>query len=261
MSNKLFSEQEIQDIIKRAADLQKAEQAKTSDKEGLTIEEIIEAGTAAGLDVHHITTAAMEMRGDKVTRYSGISDTHIFEEREIKTPLNGEKAWNEIVSELRHHFGEDTFGKTNINSHRFEWSHTSLSGIETLASLTERDGSYRIRLSQRVGLASSLTEGVFYGSGLAFLASIGATALFLKTFVAGAIFFGVSVAPFSLLVYALDVAWRKKKLRRLKELTDKITDQIKTMFISSTGQERITIESQEQRQSNNDEAQSEQIKT
>jgi hypothetical protein len=95
-----------------------------------------------------------------------------------------------------------------------------------VASLSKREHGVRLRVSQRVGLASSLTEGVMYGGILAtVLFGIG-LGVFKPTFFEGAGLFASLFTVSSILVYTLDVAWRKKKLRKLKELVDKIVDQI-----------------------------------
>ncbi len=227
MPDKVYSEEEIQLIIKRAAELQKLEQENSSKKEkGLTIDELLQIGDDAGLDMDFIKTAALEYREKNITRRSGLTDTHIFEEREINTEALMDDIWNEVTTDLKHHVGGDTFGKTKEDYSKKEWVNTSLSGIETVASLTKREHGVRLRVSQRVGLASSLTEGVMYGGILAaILFGIG-LGVFDPTPFEGAGLFASLFTISSILVYTLDVAWRKKKLGKLKELVNKIVDQI-----------------------------------
>lgn len=229
MPDKVFSEDEIQLIIKRAAELQKEEQETSTKKEsGLTMDELLQIGDEAGLEMDLIKTAALEYREKNITRRSGLTDTHIFEEREINTEAYIDDIWNEVTTDLKHHVGGETFGKTKEDYSKKEWVNTSLSGIETVASLTKRESGVRLRVSQRVGLASSLTEGVMYGGILATIA-FGLGFAFLKPsfFEASALFASLFTVS-SILVYSLDVAWRKKKLSKLKELVNKIVDQIPT---------------------------------
>lgn len=229
MPDKIFSEDEIQLIIKRAAELQKEEQESSSKKEkGLTMNELLEIGDEAGLDMELIKTAALEYREKNITRRSGLTDTHIFEEREVNTEAYIDDVWNEITTELKHFVGGDTFGKTKEDFSKKEWVNTSLSGIETVASLSKREGGVRLRVSQRVGLASSLTEGVSYGLLLTFV-PFGLVFAFLKpSFFEASALFASLFTVCSILVYTLDVAWRKKKLGRLKDLVDKIVEQVPT---------------------------------
>ncbi len=244
MPDKIFSEDEIQQIIKRAAELQKKEQESSSKKEdGLTMAELLEIGDEAGLDSELIKTAALEYREKNITRRSGLTDTHIFEEREISTQAYIDDIWNEVTTDLKHHVGGETFGKTKEDYSKKEWVNTSLSGIETVASLSKRENGVRLRVSQRVGLASSLTEGVFYGGILAAVLFGISLAAFKPSIFEGSALFASLFTVSSILVYTLDIAWRKKKLRKLKELVDKIVDQIPTKStLKKTVKDSGTIE-------------------
>jgi len=190
--------------------------------------ELLEIGDEAGLDSKLIKTAALEYRDKNITRRSGLTDTHIFEEREISTQAYIDDIWNEVTRDLKHHVGGETFGKTKEDYSKKEWVNTSLSGIEPVASLSKREDGVRLRVSQRVGLASSLTEGVFYGGILsAILFGIVFVAFKPSLFEVSALFASIFTVS-SILVYTLDIAWRKKKLRKLKELVWKIVEQIPT---------------------------------
>lgn len=249
MPDKIYSEDEIQLIIKRAAELQKEERESSSKKEnGLTMDELLQIGDEAGLDMNLIKTAALEYREKNITRRSGLTDTHIFEEREINTGAFVDDIWREITTELKHNVGGDTFGKTTEDSSKKEWINTSLSGIETVASLSEREDGVMLRVSQRVGLASSLTEGVMYGGILSLLLFLGAGELLKPSFFEGSALFASLFTVSSVIVYAIDVAWRKKKLGRLKDLVHKIVEQIpaKASFKASEKDAgEIEIESKE----------------
>ena len=250
--DKVFSEGEIQRIIKRAAELQKKEANKKEEKNsGLTMDELLAIGDEAGLDIQYLKTAALEMRDKKVVRHSGITDTHIFEEREFNTEAPEDLVWDDVIAELTHHFGGDTFGKTKEHNRKREWTHTSVSGIETIVSLNNRGDQSKLRLSQRVGLGSPLTEGISYGALLALILSGIGMAIF-KPPVAIALFMGAGLwGMSSLLVYTLDVAWRKRKLKNLGTLADKIIDQLPSSIqevkkkTSSTNTASIEIESKD----------------
>ncbi len=244
MNDRVFSEEEIQKIIKRAAEIQKDEQEKSSRKEnGLTMDELLKIGEGSGLDMQHIKVAAMEFSEKNVTRHSGFTDTHIFEEREISTTANEDKIWDEIRAELRHNFGVgDTFGEIKEHPTQKEWSHKSLSGIETIASLSSRTNGVKLRISQRVGLASSLTEGVMYGGILSLVGFSFGFAFLEPSFYQGTALFASLLVVFSILVYTLDVAWRKKKLRGLSDMVDKIADQIPSVADETQTKASISIE-------------------
>ncbi len=250
--NKVFSEEEIQRIIKRATELQKKESNSKEEKDsGLTMDELLSIGEEAGLDVQYLKTAALEVRDQKIIRHSGITDTHIFEEREFGTEAPEDLVWDDVIAELTHHFGGDTFGSTKEHRQKKEWTHTSVSGIETIVSLNNRGDQSKLRLSQRVGLGSPLTEGISYGAILAFLLTVVGMAIFEPS-VATATMMGAGLwGMSSLLVYTLDVAWRKRKLTNLGALADKILDQLPSSIqevkkkVSNTNTSTIEIESEE----------------
>jgi hypothetical protein len=244
MSERHFSEEEIQKIIKRAAELQKEDQdAKSKSEQGLTMDELMKIGESSGLDMQHIKVAALEFSEKNVTRHSGFTDTHIFEEREIETSADEEKIWDEIRAELRHNFGVgDTFGEIKEHPTQKEWSHKSLSGIETIASLSKRPKGVKLRISQRVGLASALTEGVMYGGILSMIAFSFGFAFLEPSVYQGTALFASLLVVFSILVYTLDVAWRKKKLRLLADMVDKIADQIPAVENETKTDSKIEIE-------------------
>lgn len=256
MSDRLFSEEEIQKIIKRAAELQKEEQNSVVNKSGLTMEELMTIGSDAGLDMQHIQVAAMEYSEKKVTWHSGFTDTHIFEERDIETEVDENLIWDEIRAELRHNLGTgEMFGAIKKHPTQKEWSHRSLSGIETIASLSPRPNGVKLRISQRVGLASSLTEGVLYGGVLSLIGFSFGFAFLDPSFYQGTALFASLLVVFSILVYTLDVAWRKKKLRQLSTMIDKMVEQFPARSAHSETQNetgKIQIEDETVYSSNED---------
>ncbi|MEO1021522.1 MAG: hypothetical protein AAFW89_03190 [Bacteroidota bacterium] len=239
-----FSEQEVQAIIKRAAELQKQQAEQVAPTSNLSLEELKEIGKTSGLDPALLEIAASEIGSSSRSDITiEPSDTHIFEERQLITQADHETVWDEMVAELRHHFGSDAFGRT-VN-HNHEWMHTSMSGVETVATIKKRPTGYQLRLSQRVGLASSLTEGVMYGGILAFVLSIVAELGADFTFIEGSVLFTMLFVCCSILVYTLDIAWRKKKNRRLNELASKIQRQVGDL--TSSGSPNIHIEDRDVR--------------
>lgn len=58
----------------------------------------------------------------------------------------------------------------------------------------------------------------------------------------GTALFASLLVVFSILVYTLDVAWRKKKLRLLADMVDKIADQIPAVENETKTDSKIEIE-------------------
>ncbi len=226
MAKTHYSEEDVKEIIRKAAEMQQQTAQDSESEKGLSMDDLLEIGNDIGLDVNHIKTAAIEYSNQNVQRYSGLNDTHIFEEREFEVNVGEDLIWDEVVAELTHHFGVDMYGKTSENARKKEWTHTSVSGIATVVTLSKRNSRAKLRFSQRVGLGSPLTEGVGYGAFFAFIL-FGMISLILQPSLIENIVLGSALwASSSILVYILDVAWRKKKLRGLKDLADKIINQI-----------------------------------
>lgn len=256
--SKIFTEEEVKEIIRKASEMQKQMGDKVHEQ-GLTMDELMEIGKDSGLDVDFIKTAALEYENKKITRHSGITDTHIFEERTFDSELTEETIWEEVLSELGHQFGGNAFGMAKESKKQKKWSHTSISGIETTVSLTKRDSETKLKFSQRVGLGSPLTEGIMYGGGLTFLIMM-ITGVFSEVSIQGIIALSAGLWSISsILIYQLDIAWRKRKLKNLKELANKIIDHLPKKLSSSSKKEKtnqklsdIEIESEDVYQNDNE---------
>lgn len=222
---KEFTEEQVKEIISKAAAMQKNSLSQKTES-GLTMAELIEIGKESGLDESFIKTAALDFENNDIAQHSDLSDTHIFEERTFKTSLSEDIIWGEITSELSHHFGGSAFGKTKFYPGEKKWSHMSISGIESIASLKLHDNIAKLKFSQRVGLGAPLTEGIMYGAGLTFLIMMVAAPLtdFNILFI-----LSLSSSLFilsSILIYKLDILWRNKKLKNLSNLANKIVSQL-----------------------------------
>lgn len=224
MTERYYTEEEVGEIIRRAIQSQNSEgtQAGQQEKAGISMEELIEIGNEIGLSEDVLKKAALDHSIHELS-HSRANDTHIFKEMEFNTKLPPDMIWEEVLAELSHHFSNnEALGQIREHPRKFEWTHTSISGIDTVVTLVMRGEKAKIRLSQRVGLGSPVTEGIVYG-GVLSVALIGIAYAILSpglvnTLAMGTTLWGLS----SLLVYKLDVAWRKKKLRNLKSLGSRI---------------------------------------
>lgn len=237
----VFTEEEVQAIIRRAA-LRQEEEAERDEarQHGLTLADLEHLGTEVGLDPKHLRAAADEVRSgrpvpvDAETR----TDTHVVVERRIDRPFSLE-AWEDTVVLLRQRFGMDMgmwyggsgTGRVEQIGRAHEWVHVSQLGVETRVSVSERGGQTRLILSQRVGMASSKVEGwalaIFAGLVLGAIggamagAAFDSGTAFLLAFVAVTLLTTLAGAP---LIARLDRAWREKKLGHLKALAGEIEE-------------------------------------
>ena len=227
MPERTYSEDEIADLIARAAERQR-DARRRDDGAGLTLAEIERIGQDTGIDPEHLRAAAAEMDagGRTLARQSGHTRTHVTVERWVDAPLTPE-AWEEAVAELQGRHGVDASFWLGQNSggtvqqvgHAYEWRHTSSLGVQTVVTASPRGDQTRLRLRQLVGLASPTAEGVGYGAFLAVVA--GAFGGALSGAALGAVLTFLLVwAAAALAITALDRRWRAGKLRDLEALAD-----------------------------------------
>ena len=147
-----------------------------------------------------------------------------------------DECWEEIEAELRHRFDSDLTvmmnggmmtdmgygkGKSTRVGRRREWKHTSMSGVETRLMVQPRGESVQLKLSQRVGWASPMSESIMYGSSVAFLAAMITGGVMDSVMMAALVLVGVMAVAVPLIQWA-DKKWRDKKHRALEELADRV---------------------------------------
>lgn len=221
MAEKKYTEEEIKKIINKATKMQNDDfKSDLESSRGFTLSELEKIGAEVGLKKEYLFAAASEFDHEHVKRFSDMNATHIFEEREVDIEMTSD-TWNDICSELRHYFGTK-YGKTEEDPKRLEWTHMSLAGIETIVNISSGNNKSHLRISQRVGLASSYTEAALFGFAIAIVGAIIAAAGIGLAFPVLIGIFITLLVVFSIVVFGLDVVWRKKKHKELRKLAGKL---------------------------------------
>lgn len=238
MTNRSYTEEEIAAMLERAAELQTQQSRNSSLRSSLSFSELEEIAAEAGIDPANLRQAAEELDSPGkvlLDKSSGTNATHIFVERTISGPLSLD-AWEDVVAELSHRFDSDlgagmgtTHGKSSTQQigRSVEWKHTSVSGIETRVLVRPNGDHLRIRLSQRVGLGSTTTESIMYGSITSMLIGAITGAIAQSGPIGLAVFFVSLLATVPLVNYA-DKKWRGKKHRELHVLGDQVASMLAT---------------------------------
>lgn len=221
MNEKRYTQQQIREIINRATQLQNGDlRDDTSYKTELSLQELEEIGAAVGLDISYLQAAVFEQETRPIVSYADSNATHIYEDRELRIPMSAE-LWHQVTDQMRHNYGSGYITSPEGSSRR-EWSHKSLTGVETRVSLANRGTHVRLSLAQQVGLAAPATEAVAYGGVFsALMGSLGASYFGLGTGLHLLSVVGLFVLG-SMALYSLDQAWRKQKKRQLGLLADTI---------------------------------------
>ncbi|MEM8558885.1 MAG: hypothetical protein AAGG50_13785 [Bacteroidota bacterium] len=236
MPDRIYTEDQVRAIIKRAVELQ---EHTPKPEHGLTIDELERLGEEVGLDASFLRMAASEVAntGQTLERRSDMTDTHVVVERWIEGPLSTE-GWEDAIAMLRERFGIDAAswsgqssgaGRLETVGNAQEWTHTSGLGVETRVGVSERGDRVRLRITQRVGHAKPETEGKWYGAGLGIvlggiagavassMSEIGA--IFLIVFTLVTVLSTFVAAP---IIEGIDRRWRKRKLSKLNALADEV---------------------------------------
>ncbi len=233
MPERTYSEEEVAALLERAAELHLKSADHADHKAGLTLRELEAIASEAGIDPALLRQAAQELEKPSRTLLdapANTSATHLYEERWVPGTLTTDE-WEDIVAELRHRYDTDMgtamgmpgygVGKIEQIGRTLEWRHTSMSGVETRVMIRQRGEGMRIRLSRRVGWASSMTESITLGTIAAGLAALIAGAVSKSLGLGLGVLFVVLISCIPL-IYLLDQKWRAKKHRDLAELADRI---------------------------------------
>lgn len=226
-----FNEEEIQQLLARAAELQAASTDESSSP-GLTLQEVEQAAESAGLNPGHVRQAARELSRPKTTHAStDTNDNHLFVERRIDRPMSDD-AWTALRSELRHRTGVPQgwslsspfeWSTTERIGDTREWTHHRLGNTRELrVSLRPSGEQTQLRLAKRTSTdGTPLLNAIGIGIGLTVVsASIvgGAMGSWIWALLGGLVAFAV----FTPAAYAGIRAWRRSQLRSLETLADQL---------------------------------------
>lgn len=261
MKKRTYSESEMSSLLERAAKLQ-AQAAQNADvRSGLSFEELEIIAAEAGLDPIHLRQAAAELfnTSEPTVAQRSTGATHIYVDRWVAAELNDE-GWEEIEAELRHRFDSGLsdamsggmakpgigIGESSKVGRSRQWKHVTMSGVETRVIAQPRGESVQLKLSQRVGMASTVTEGVMYGGAIALIFGLVMGEVFLgggKFAVLMAIL--LSAAFFMPAVGWLDKKWREKKHGELEKISDNLAAILKDHPVPVADKAEMTYEDAE----------------
>ncbi len=172
MSVRIYSQEEISSIIRRAVELE-AERSVTggsSSGKGLTISELEQIAAESGIDPELVQKAARDfekhsvLTGNKTKEKAEVKKKEIVSERWLNVNV-GSQIMDDMVTELNHKYGtsdkdinwwDDLWknynGKAKVrkSSTSLEWQYTDNMGYYTTRVLLQNRGEkFRIRVSKR----------------------------------------------------------------------------------------------------------------
>ena len=162
-----FDDQEVSHILERAAELQHREPLTPPETSGMTLAELEQVATEAGIDPQHVRNAAAALEHDAVT--SGLSGVGLLGaplrlelERTVDRELTP-GAYEELAETIRNTLSAP--GHVSTLGKSFEW-HSANPQRGLRVTITPRAGRTVIRIEERFGnLLGGLMGGIVGGLG------------------------------------------------------------------------------------------------
>lgn len=228
MSDRTFTDKEIQSLLERAAQLQASQEQRPN--LGLTFSELEQVAAESGIDPTFLRAALQEQEtGVGLRNVSGHTAKHVFVERTVPGTLSDDE-WHDVIVRLRQQFASDTaaaFGGSAIQTQGVaeqlgstrEWRHTTMTGVATTVSIRSVDDIQHVRIQRQVGLGTPRSEGIGYGAILAMLAAMVAGGVTESVWIALLALVGalIVIAP---MIEWFDRSWRSKKLDEIDSVVD-----------------------------------------
>jgi len=249
MSNRVYSEEEVAKLIRRAVELESSHSgsAQNSDQKGLTMQDLEKIAADAGIDPELMHRAAEELERkdtlDDLKDTTRVTRQEIVAEHWIDGKLN-QQIMDDLVIELNQRFGtseddinwwdrlwNDYSGKPQINrtNSSVDWRYKDEIELYTTRALIQQRGDkLRIRVSKRQGWNLSWNSSETY-------LSLGIVSLVLFTAIGSAlgfallndplmgILFGASLAA---LLVPITVTFSKRRLKRHVDEVSEIAKQL-----------------------------------
>jgi hypothetical protein len=236
MPARTYSEEEVAELLRRAAEMQAQGGFGSSERPGLSLEELTAIAAEAGLDPAHVRLAAAEMEPRARRPRVGVhpSKREVSLDRWVPGTLSDE-AKEDIVAELRHRFdtsssydmGMGSYGKSIVQTtgRSLEWEHVHpWWGTQTRVLVQPRAEGVRIRVSQSNAWSGASTGwSPYYGPMLALAAG------FVSAPVLGSYVLGILVALLTLVVVTpLVISLGRSAADRQRREVERLADQIVT---------------------------------
>jgi hypothetical protein len=222
-----FSEEEVQQVLRRAAELQQQDSRVPTDVRALSLAELEQIAADSGIDVQQIHRAILELEGRRHRAGSVLlgAPARVHLERVVK----GESprgAFEPLVSEMNRAL--ETAGQVSTLGGTLTWSAPNTSSGPVDVTISPIEGGTRIELNASFGGLLGATFGGIGGGlggglGIPLAAAIGQ--LTQSWAAAGGTIALALGLPLLLarLVYATIV---RRRIHRLEQLVDQVSEQL-----------------------------------
>ena len=252
VNERTFNEEQIRDVIKRAAEIQAASSSRGGASQ-LTLQELEEAAESAGVDPGHVRQAVREMDAARVT--GGKTETnrsHIFVERWVSRPMTDDMT-ETIQTELSHRLGvpvnwsiESPFEwcSTKQIGDTWELTHREFMDTKLRVSVRPHGDQTHVRLAEKYSVGGyPVLEAMAFSAALAgvsvpILMAASVAPVWIVT-ICALIFMVASPA-----IYAGLTMYKRSKQESLETLADQVCDAVVGSEAPS-GSARATVASKQ----------------
>jgi len=249
MSNRVYSEEEVARLIRRAVELESSRSgsARSGDQKGLTMQDLEKIAAESGIDPELMHRAADELERkdtlDDLKDAIRVTRQEIVAEHWIKGELN-QQVMDDLVIELNHRFGtseedinwwdrlwNDYSGKPQITrtNSSVDWRYKDEIELYTTRALIQQRGDkLRIRVSKRQGWNLSWNSSETY-------LSLGFMSLVLFTVIGSVLGFALLDNPLmgilggaslAALLVPVTIAFSKRRLKRHIDEVSEIAEEL-----------------------------------
>lgn len=225
MSYEHYSEEAVKEIM-----LKVSESHKNGSGNGLSTTASFTSDTLTGFESNNlgksasITKINSEYEHPTASNNPDFEKTHILLERFFDTTHNQKDIWDNITSQLTQVFDTDTCVEVKKVPSQKKWVHLSHSDLETVVTLTQKNKTAKLTISQRVGFWSSKIEGVLHGAYISLLL-FGFIFAMIHPSLAQSIGILLTVWALSgIIVFGFSKTSRKRKRRQINKLANNILD-------------------------------------
>lgn len=169
MSQRTYSEKEVAEIIKRAAELESGKLASEhDDRSGLSLEELSAIAVEAGIDPENVREAARQLNSPAKRSHLTIASDELVAERWVPSELTDELA-DLVIADLNHRYNtnhikkswkdniledgdDESAGKSRVHrtGNSIEWKYSDEDKKEEVRALIQpKKNQIRIRVSKR----------------------------------------------------------------------------------------------------------------
>ena len=225
-----FSEEEVQQVLRRAAELQQRDSRIPTDVRALSLAELERIATDSGIDVQQIHRAILELEGRRHRAGSFLlgAPAHLHLQRVVDHE-SASGAFEPLVSEMNRALG--TTGQVSALGETLTWSAPSTSSGPVEIAISRVEGGTRIAFDASFGgLLGATFGGIGGGLGVGLGGPLAAAiGQLTQSWAAAATTISLALVLALFLARLLYTTIVRGRIRRLEQLIDQLSERLSAL--------------------------------